>query len=66
MFFGGISDSIREGSGLSAEGELLNKHTFCYNVIEESVLPKILWQATTQIMQLALSCDLKESKQREL
>jgi hypothetical protein len=39
-FFCGISDSIREGSGVSAVDELLNKHTFCYSVIEESVLPK--------------------------
>jgi hypothetical protein len=41
MFFGGISDSIPEGSGVSAEEELLNKHTFCYNIIEESILSNI-------------------------
>lgn len=41
FFFCGINDSIPEGSGVPAEDELLNKHAFCYNVIEESVLPKI-------------------------
>jgi len=41
-----MSDSIREGSGVSAEDEVLNKHIFCYNVMEESILPKNLWQAT--------------------
>lgn len=38
--FDGISDSVHEGSDVSAEDELLNKHTFCYIVIEEAVLPK--------------------------
>jgi len=35
MLFDGISDSIGEGSGVSAEDELFNNHTFCYNVTEE-------------------------------